>query len=178
MRAPIIRHTMTAIACLAVATAALSGCSDDKSDSSSATSSAVATSAAAGSSAASSGSAAAADPATTKAITDAFVGFFNGTAPAASRAALVEKGDQFAPVLAATASNPQAQATSVTVAGVTLKDATHADVKYTLNMAGNPVLPDQTGQAVKDGDSWKVAATTFCALLALQGGGAAVPACS
>ncbi|WP_019927848.1 hypothetical protein [Nocardia sp. BMG111209] len=177
MRAPIIRHTMTAIACLAVATAALSGCSDDKSSSSSTTSSAAATSAAAGSSASASAGTAA-DPATTKAITDAFTGFFLGTAPAPQRAALVEKGDQFAPVLAAQAGNPQSQGTSASVSAVTLKDPTHADVKYTLLIGGSPVLPDQTGQAIKDGDSWKVAATTFCALLALQGGGAAVPACS
>jgi hypothetical protein len=175
MRAPVIRTTMTAIACLAVATAALTGCSDDKSSSSSSSSSAAATTSA---SAASSASAAAADPATTKAVTDAFVGFFNGSAPAPQRAALVEKGDQFGPVLAATASNPQATGTSATVSGVTLKDPTHADVKYTMLIGGSPVLPDQTGQAVKEGDQWKVAATTFCALLALQGGGAAVPACS
>ncbi|MBF6352284.1 hypothetical protein IU448_25225 [Nocardia flavorosea] len=55
-------------------------------------------------------------------------------------------------------------------------DAT-ADVTYTLLLADKPVLPDQSGQAIGEGDTWKVAAMTFCALLAVQGTGEVVPAC-
>ncbi|NKY42688.1 hypothetical protein HGB45_04710 [Nocardia cerradoensis] len=156
-----------------IAAATVTGCSDDKSDnaSSTTTTAAAATTSAAAPAAGSS----AADPATTKAVTDAYVLFFDAKQPADKRAAAVEKGDVFAPVLAAQAGNPQAQGTSATVSKVTTVDADHADVTYTLLMGGNPVLPDQAGQAVQENGQWKVAATTFCALLKLQGGTA--PAC-
>ncbi|WP_433621210.1 hypothetical protein [Nocardia sp. CA-120079] len=154
----------TAAACcgLAVlAAAALTGCSDNDSSTAATTSAASSNATAA---------VAQADSATTKAVTDAYVTFFNGAAPADQRIAAVEKGQDFGPVLQAQSGNPQAQGTSATVSAVKLLDAAHADVTYTLLMGGNPVLPDQVGQAVKDGAQWKVAATTFCSLLALQGG--------
>ncbi|WP_433520432.1 hypothetical protein ACQPZ2_23555 [Nocardia pseudovaccinii] len=165
MRDSLLRAAVACCGSAVIAAAVLTGCSDD--------SSAVASTSAASSSAAT--AAASVDSATTKAVTDAYVTFFNGGAPADQRIAVVEKGQVFAPVLQAQAGNPQAQGTSATVSAVKPVDATHADVTYTLLMGGNPVLPDQTGQAVKDGAQWKVAATTFCALLALQGGQS--PAC-
>ncbi len=173
MRNRMIRSAAALCGIAVIAVATVTGCSDDKSDSNATATSAAA---AATSAAATSGaSAAAADPATTKAVTDAYVQFFDAKQPADKRAAAVEKGDAFAPVLAAQASNPQAQGTSATVSKVTTADATHADVTYTLLMNGQPVLPDQAGQAVQESGQWKVAASTFCTLLKLQGGTA--PAC-
>lgn len=75
------------------------------------------------------------------------------------------------------AADPRATWTSVTVSVVEIVDDTTADVTYTLLLAGNPVLPGQSGQAIREGDTWKVAAMTFCALLAVQGAGEVVPAC-
>ncbi len=173
MRNKMIRGAAGLCGIAVIAAATVTGCSDDKSDnaSSTTTTAAAATTSAAAPAAGSS----AADPATTKAVTDAYVLFFDAKQPADKRAAAVEKGDVFAPVLAAQAGNPQAQGTSATVSKVTTVDADHADVTYTLLMGGNPVLPDQAGQAVQENGQWKVAATTFCALLKLQGGTA--PAC-
>ena len=68
-------------------------------------------------------------------------------------------------------------ATGATVEGVTLSDDSNADVKWTLLLEGNPVLPDQSGNAILVDGTWKVSATTFCTLLAIQGGGAPVPGC-
>ncbi|WP_040699760.1 hypothetical protein [Nocardia vinacea] len=164
MRVPSLRAVAASCGLVVVAAAALTGCSGDDS-SATAPTSAVSSSAAA----------AQADPATVKAVTDAYVTFFNGAATADARIAAVEKGQVFAPVLQAQAGNPQAQGTSATVSAVKPLDATHADVTYTLLVAGNPVLPDQLGQAVKDGSQWKVTAETFCGLLVLQGGQS--PAC-
>ena len=56
-------------------------------------------------------------------------------------------------------------------------DPENADVKWTLLMNGAPVLPDQSGNAIQQDGTWKVSATTFCTLLAIQGGGAPVPGC-
>ncbi|MBF4998261.1 hypothetical protein IRT45_13980 [Nocardia sp. BSTN01] len=173
MRNKMIRGAAGLCGIAVIAAATVTGCSDDKSDSTASTT--TATAAATTSAAAPAAGSAAADPATTKAVTDAYVLFFDAKQPADKRAAAVEKGDVFAPVLAAQAGNPQAQGTSATVSKVTTVDADHADVTYTLLMGGNPVLPDQAGQAVQENGQWKVAATTFCALLKLQGGTA--PAC-
>ena len=43
------------------------------------------------------------------------------------------------------------------------------------DLADEPLLPDADGYAVRINGSWKVAATTFCSLLTLQGDSA--PAC-
>ncbi|MEU4413104.1 hypothetical protein [Nocardia salmonicida] len=162
-----LRHkAMACCGLVAIAVATVTGCgSDDESSTSSSTTSAVATSA----------TTAATDPAAVKSITDAYVLFFDGKAPADKKVAVVEKGAAFTPLLQAQAANPQAQSTSVTVGGVKLIDANNADVTYSLLMGGNPVLPDQTGQAVREGGQWKVAAATYCALMAIQGGTS--PAC-
>ncbi|MGW5377917.1 hypothetical protein ACWESM_21005 [Nocardia sp. NPDC003999] len=166
MRDSILRKAVACCGLAVVAAAALTGCGDDESTSSaSSTSAAPATSAAPGQ----------ADAATTKAITDVYTSFFSASTPPDQKAAQVQKGDVFLPILQAQAGNPQSQGTSVTVSAVKLVDANNADVTYTLLLGGNPVLPNQTGQAVKDGGQWKVATSTFCALMTLQGGTS--PAC-
>lgn len=178
-----MRHTklsraLTACCAAAVVIGVMAGCSDDD-DSSDASSSATTSAVAESSAAATSGAAApAADPAVTKEITDAYTTFFNGKSPVADRTALIENPDGFSQVLAGMATQAQAQGTSVTVKGVTLADDTHADVTYDLLLNGTPVMPDQSGQAVKVDGKWKVAGATFCALLSIQGTGAQIPACS
>jgi hypothetical protein len=111
----------------------LTGCGDDGES----TGTASSTSAAAATSAAP----ARADAATTKAITDVYTGFFGPSTPPDQKAALVQKGDVFLPILQAQAANPQSQGTSVTVSAVKLVDANNADVTYTLLMGGNPASP-------------------------------------
>lgn len=161
MRESLFRKATACAGLAVVAAAVLTGCgSDDESTDAASTTSAAATSAAP----------ATADAATTQAITQAYTTFFNGSLPPEQRAAVVQQGDAFLPILQAQASSPQSGGTTVTVAGVETTDAANADVTYTLLMGGNPVLPDQTGQAVKEGETWKVASATFCALLAIQGG--------
>ena len=168
MRDTIIRRAAICLGAVALAAAGLTGCGSSSSSSGSSSSppSAATTSAAASSSTA----AAQADPETTKAVTAAYTGFFDAKTPAAQKAALVEKGDLFAPVLQAQASNPQAQGTSATVSAVALTDPAHAAVTYSIVINGTPALPNQSGQAVQENGQWKVAASTFCALLKLQGG--------
>ncbi len=150
-----------------VVLAAVAGCSSS-SNSSTGTST---TSAAASSSAAAAAapSAPSSDP-TVKAVTDTFVTFFNGKTPAAQKIALVENGSAFAPALQAQANNPTSATTTATVSNVKLTDPTHAAVTYSILLNGSPALPNQSGQAVNDQGQWKVAVSTFCALMAMQGG--------
>ncbi|WP_067862970.1 hypothetical protein [Nocardia shimofusensis] len=155
----------TAAACFGLALAAsvaLTGCSDDESTEAKETT----TSAAASTTSA----AAAADPAAIDEIKATYATFFDSTKTPEERAAKVEQSEAFLPVLQAQAANPQSAGLGVEVSKVELVDATNAAVTYTLVMGGNPVLADQAGEAVKSGDQWLVAATTFCTLMALQGG--------
>jgi hypothetical protein len=104
-----------------------------------------------------------------KAVDDAFTAFFDPKTPASQRADLLQNGPAFAPVFAAQANNPMASQTSATVSSITLTDPTHAAVTYTILAGGNPVLPNQQGQAINEGGHWKVSDATFCTLLAMQG---------
>ncbi|TSD47510.1 hypothetical protein FFI94_016090 [Rhodococcus sp. KBS0724] len=150
------------------------GCSSSDDSSSETTSSAKATSTSASAAATTSAAASAAE---TQAITDAYITFFNGTTAPATRAALLENGEVFLPTLEAMAADPQSMATTATVEGVTAAGADNASVKWTLVMGGTPVLPDQSGEAVQEAGTWKVSATTYCTLMAIQGSGATVPGC-
>lgn len=181
MRVSNIRRAVATFGMVAVAAVTLVGCSsdDDSSGDSTTTKAATTTSetTAATETTTAGAAGAAADPATTEAVTNAYVTFFNGSTPPAERAALVENGDVFLPTLEGMTANPQAMGTTATVEGVTLTDPENAEVKWTLLMNGAPVLPDQSGAAIQEDGTWKVTATTFCTLLAIQGGGAPVPGC-
>ncbi|GAB07039.1 hypothetical protein GII30_05040 [Gordonia amarae] len=177
MRQTKLSRALTACCAAAVVIGVVAGCGDDD-DSSDASSSATTSAVAESTAATSSAAASAADPAVTKEITDAYTTFFNGKTPAADRTALIENPDGFSQVLVGMASDTRAQGTGVTVKGVTLTDDTNADVSYDLLLNGTPVMPDQTGQAIKVDGKWKVASSTFCALLSIQGTGAQIPACS
>ncbi|WP_329407874.1 hypothetical protein OG563_37425 [Nocardia vinacea] len=169
MRIPLLRSVAACCGSMIVVGIALTGCSSDDDAATTTT-----TSVAAKPSTAAASAGTPADAATTTAVTDAYIGFFDAATPADQRLARLEKAEAFAPALQAQASSPQGQGTSVTVSSVKLTDPTHAAVTYTLLLGGNPVLPDQAGIAVKEGEQWKIAASTFCSLLTLQGGTASV----
>jgi hypothetical protein len=96
--------------------------------------------------------------------------FFDGSLPVTDKAALLEDGDQYTEELETQAASPLAQAATAAVSAVTITSPTTAQVTYSLLLSGQMALPDQKGQAVKQGEVWKVSAETFLALAALQGG--------
>jgi len=102
-------------------------------------------------------------------ITSNWVAFFAGSTSAAKKIVLLQNGPQFATVIKAQSSSPLAQSTEAKVASVTVLSPTTATVKYSILLAGQVALADQTGQAVKQGGIWKVSAKSFSALLALEG---------
>ncbi|MBM7459426.1 hypothetical protein ACIBED_13775 [Rhodococcus coprophilus] len=178
MRVSISRRALAVCGSIAIAAAVVAGCSDSSDDTVARdTSVSSATTKADTTTTETIAEAAAADTATTEAVTASYVTFFDGTTPAATRATVVENGDAFLPALEGMAADPQASATTATVEGVTVADDGTATVSWTLLMNGAPVLPDQSGEAVEQDGTWKVSAATFCALLAIQGDGSAVPGC-
>ena len=109
-------------------------------------------------------------------IRQVYLKFFNASITVAQTIALLQDGADFRATLDAQSNTATAQEASVTVSRVTVNSADKATVIFTLLLKGSPVLPDQTGYAVREGGSWKVAGSTFCELLMLQG--APPPACS
>jgi hypothetical protein len=50
-----------------------------------------------------------------------------------------------------------------------MQSAHVAKVTFTVTIDGSPMLPGASGYAVNDAGSWKMAATTFCELVTLEG---------
>lgn len=107
-----------------------------------------------------------------------WVTFFNGKAPAASKIALVQNGQKFATEIKASAKSSASRTAGASVQSVKLTSPTQATVVYSILISGSPVLTKQQGIAVYQDKTWKVGQSSFCALLALEGGGKAPAACS
>ncbi|MGH3498232.1 MAG: hypothetical protein ACRDP1_12295 [Nocardioidaceae bacterium] len=102
-------------------------------------------------------------------ITTVYTQFFSGKSTAAEKIALVQNGPAFASTIQAQAGSPISKSTTATVSSVSMVTSTRAKVVYTVLLAGTPALKNQSGVAVNEGGHWKVGATTFCALLTLEG---------
>jgi hypothetical protein len=161
---------------LVVAISVLAACSSSSSPSSSPTTSAP-TSAApispSGSPASGSGSAA------TGQITTNWESFFDGKTAAAKKISLLQNGQAFASVINAQAGSALAKSAAAKVQSVSVNSTgTQATVKYNVLLGGQTALPNQSGTAIYQDGTWKVADSSFCALLALEGGGKAPQVCS
>jgi hypothetical protein len=104
--------------------------------------------------------------------------FFDGSTPAAQKIQLLQNGQQFAQTIQAQAQSPLAKSTAAKVTSVKLTSATTATVKYSILLAKQVALADQTGQAVLQNGVWKVSANSFQALLALEGAASSSPSAS
>jgi hypothetical protein len=158
------RMMVTLAACAIGAIAALTACGGSSSSSSSSSAAAPSTSAAT--------TAASSVPASTpaqKTIAANWTAFFNPKEPVAKRIALLEDGQTLAAAVKAQAGSAQAAASAAKVDAVTVTSATQATVTYDILLNGTPVLKNQSGSAVLQGGTWKVADASFCGLLALQG---------
>jgi hypothetical protein len=82
---------------------------------------------------------------------------------------LLQDGEAFRSTLQQASTESLAKSGSVTVSKVVLNSADKATVTYSILLGGSPVLANSTGFAVREDGSWKIAGTTFCALLQLQG---------
>ncbi len=110
------------------------------------------------------------------AVKATWTNFFNGSTPTAEREQLLQNGSQYAQELAGYSQSPLAKEASATVTNVKVNGNT-ATVTYTINVNGQPELPNQTGEAVLVNGEWKVSDTALCGLLKLAGG-QTPPVCS
>jgi len=100
-------------------------------------------------------------------VTSAWVTFFKGSTPAATRIALLQNGSSLAAVLQAQSHSTFARGLAAKVTKVTITTPTTATVHYALLIGGAP-LTTLTGQAVKVSGTCKVSLQSFCGLLALE----------
>jgi hypothetical protein len=101
-------------------------------------------------------------------ITGLYQTFFDGTLPAQTKVAILERGPEFVQVLRQQAAGPLAKSSGVKVTRVVRSTDNSAAVTFNVLLDGKPVLADQHGGAVLDGGRWKVSASTYCALLSVQ----------
>jgi hypothetical protein len=101
-------------------------------------------------------------------IKSAYEKFFSAKNSVPDRVAVLQNGSRFKALVTSFASNPLAQNVSAKVSSVTLQGPNKAKVVYVVKFAGSS-LPQQTGTAVRQNGTWKVADASLCKLVALQG---------
>jgi hypothetical protein len=117
-------------------------------------------------------------PAEAKAeITKVWETFFNPAIPVEQKADIVENYEALKPILDEQKGNPQAQQIKAAVKDVTLSGDTSATVTYDIvsTQTNEPLLPNASGQAVRQDEKWKVSQQTFCSLIKLQDPNKACP---
>jgi hypothetical protein len=101
-------------------------------------------------------------------IKKAYDTFFSSKSSVSERAAALQNGSKFKPLIRTFASNPLASNVTAKVSSVTLEGKDKAKVVYVVTFGGAS-LPEQTGSAVRQGGVWKVGYASLCKLIALGG---------
>jgi hypothetical protein len=109
-----------------------------------------------------------ANAATARAVAKAYEAFFDSASDTATSEAALQHGSLFAKTLDEQSKTAYAQKSSASVSAVRVAGDL-AYVTFTVKSNGAALLVGAQGYAVREGGRWKVAATTFCGLLALQG---------
>lgn len=112
-------------------------------------------------------------------VTTAYTTFFDGTATVAQKVATVQYGARLRSMLADASKNPQFQQMSAKVHSVriltaaqcaTAKEASPcAEVVHDVFIGPVAAQASLVGYAVKVGSSWRVSASTWCALVKMGG---------
>ncbi|KAB1973319.1 hypothetical protein F8144_43890 [Streptomyces triticiradicis] len=101
--------------------------------------------------------------------------FFDPAVSAKEKLAVLENGEQMAPVLQGFNGDQRGQQVKADVQKIEFTSPTEANVTYTLLLQGATALPNASGTAVEQNGTWKVSAKTLCALVQLSGNASASP---
>jgi len=116
-----------------------------------------------------SASAATSTAASVKAIKADWVVFFNGKTPVKTADKYIQNGAKYLSILTTQQKTAFGSSASVKVLSVTDVTKSTAKVTYNILLNGTVALPNQKGVAVLQSGVWKVADTSFCSLLSLEG---------
>jgi hypothetical protein len=107
--------------------------------------------------------------------------FFDPKTSLKDKQAVLENGERMAPVLQAFSGDERGGQVGAKVEKVAFTSPTEANVTYTLTLQGRTALPNASGTAVEQDDTWKVSVKTLCALVQLSRTGSAtqspIPGC-
>lgn len=95
--------------------------------------------------------------------------FFAYSTTLQNREKLLQNGTQFAQPIQSEFAALSTQASSATISSVNVLNSTSANVVYTVDLNGQPVLSNQKGQALYIGKTWVVSDSTICGLLSMGG---------
>lgn len=101
--------------------------------------------------------------------------FFDPAVSAKDKLAVLENGEQMAPVLQGFNGDQRGQQVKSNVEKIEFTSPTGANVTYTLTLNGATALPNASGTAVEQNGTWKVSVKTLCALVQLSGNGSSSP---
>jgi len=104
-----------------------------------------------------------------KSIKSNFGTFFAVSTPMSVRERLLQNGSEFAQPMQSEFSQLDNEKPSVSISSVDLTTTNAAKVFYTVDLNGQPVLKDQTGEALLISGVWKVSDSTLCQLFSLSG---------
>lgn len=102
--------------------------------------------------------------------------FFDPATSMKDKQAVLENGEQMAPVLQAFSGDKRGGQVQAKVEKIEFTSPTEATVTYTLTLKGATALPGATGTSVEQDGTWKVSVKTLCALVQLSGDGSSSPA--
>ncbi|MFR9799970.1 hypothetical protein ACL02U_29355 [Streptomyces sp. MS06] len=105
--------------------------------------------------------------------------FFDPASSLQQKQDVLENGDRMAPVLQAFSGDQRGGQVQANVTAVEFTSPTQATVTYDLTLNGATALPNASGTAVLQDGTWKVSASTLCALVAMSGNASAsaLPGC-
>jgi hypothetical protein len=105
----------------------------------------------------------------TKEIETNWASFFKASTPFKSREAILQNGTAFAQPIQTEFNAFSTEDSAASISSIVFTSKTAANVVYTVDLGGQPVLKDQAGQALLIDNVWKVSDSTLCQLLNLAG---------
>ncbi|MGA4847978.1 hypothetical protein ACOBQB_17640 [Streptomyces sp. G5(2025)] len=119
-----------------------------------------------------------ADPAAAeKEVRENWEKFFDPKVSLKDKEAVLENGAKMRAVLEGFSGDERGKQVAAKVGEVEFTSAKEADVTYALTLKGATALPDASGTAVNQDDTWKVSVKTLCALVKLSGNASPGPGC-
>jgi len=100
--------------------------------------------------------------------------FFAASTTMQKRENLLQNGSNFTQLIEGEFQSLASEQSSAVVGTVSFPNTTSANVKYTVDLNGQPVLTNQSGQALLINNTWKVSDSTLCNLVKLAGSTPAV----
>jgi hypothetical protein len=95
--------------------------------------------------------------------------FFAAPTSLQGREKLLQNGTAYADLIQAEFTSLASQASSAVISSVNLPNKTTANVVYTVDLNGQPVLNNEAGQALLINNTWQVSDSTLCHLISLSG---------